>query len=276
MEKVIPQNFKAPFEKHFTFKTKQNFYDAVHDMFGTKTESLENCSDYILSATTKAFGNIQRQTVRNTKISIRAGENSVMECYKDTFTNKDGSLDRQESGVRVIMYGRLITFPATVNIDDLHTAVILYDHTMTKLKALKYEDFDKNQKLIDLKKALEANFKAMAQGKTKGLTPALKKQTNANIIGRLKKACKAKALKNILVSNNLLNPTRTYPEKPDEFLEKAPALVEGHLKYLATLKNWNANDLLRPDKKLETNVKNEADREQRRREVQEVDFDFSK
>ena len=55
MEKVIPQNFKAPYEKHFTFKTKQNFYDAVHDMFGTKTENLENCSDYILSATTKAL-----------------------------------------------------------------------------------------------------------------------------------------------------------------------------------------------------------------------------
>ena len=64
--------------------------------------------------------------------------------------------------------------------------------------------------------------------------------------------------------------------KLNDYLEKAPALVEGHLKYLATLKNWNANDLLRPDKKLETNVKNEADREQRRREVQEVDFDFSK
>ena len=101
----------------------------------------------------------------NSKIIIETGAHSQVEVYDTTEQYTTNSYN----GVRIVIFGASTTLPLDVKVSDVHTAVMLCDYAIEQLRKMRPEEA-KSSPLFALKQSLEADLKAMKNGKIKTLT----------------------------------------------------------------------------------------------------------
>ena len=184
-------------------------------------------------------GKMYLETGANSRIMI-ADTNYAYSGDLKLYPTDSGSPFRQsayygESGIAIDIYGVRTVLPLSANLADVHTAVMLCDYAIEKLRQMRPEEA-KNSPLLKLKQSLETDLKAMKKGTQTTLQTPIFEYISEGTFVQVQKRAETKARIMAMINANLIPPEtkfKKYPLDEEKLNQILPTIQHKYQLYLA-------------------------------------------
>ena len=221
--------FRYQTADHLPFR-QQVLDSVVRHLKLTDIVSYQNCISYCSTWQTND-GDHYPTFYQNSQLELSTGANSQVVVFNTT----EQYTTRSSSGVKINIYGVTAHLPLAANVADVHTAVMLCDYAIEKLRKMRPEEA-KNSPLFKLKQSLENDLKAMKNGTQTTLKTPIFEYISEGTFIEVQKRAENRARILAMIDSKLIPPEtkdKKYPLDEETLAKILPVVQQKYQMQLA-------------------------------------------